>query len=616
MRRSLAAVALISRLHQGRTLWLAQWNPHWGCYHFVSGHKGQDESFRQCMVRELAEELSLQAEVDFRFPAEPTTLEYTAWSESAQAKTEYSMEVFQVELVGDNGNQRVDSNPPNRWLSEAEICAERSSDCKRISPTMGLLLQKCDRWSLDVSWNKAVKVADGQYIEALLRALYEGEVEAVQVTKTCERAPGRPLVFHVSLYSRKNDPGSFLREEIVKVSDEPRLQKEQANYQQIISQLGRVLFLEARKLQPALVPGKRAALVYSSAEAALTRHGTEVMTLAEYCDHYLASDPGRIEKAVQDVVDRCLLPLYQPLELVPELPPQVVKFWDDKFTKFGEKIKQGLDEARSSTWWKESPLSQFGLSAKFVENGTHLERHGGRSLQNAVESVGNGLRAVPVPGHFNIFGGEPHETVIKQLLGDTQHPARLSRIHGDLNLGNILIASGTPCIIDYEDVRAKGPTAFDLVKLEVEFGNHVLYRIQPAEYYHLYQILNWVSGTRARQESEHKTRDRIVNKLFRWLAGHTGSEVSEANAWQRALKAGPSRNAFRVLFWLRRKAREILYPGVSQCDWCFDYSRWVCLYALLTLGFEQLSPDQKAAGLTTAHHAFLYRRQYQEVRHA
>ena len=50
---------------------------------------------------------------------------------------------------------------------------------------------------------------------------------------------------------------------------------------------------------------------------------------------------------------------------------------------------------------------ELWLSAKCVENGTHSECHGGRSLQDAGECVGNGLRAVPVRWHFNTSGGEP-----------------------------------------------------------------------------------------------------------------------------------------------------------------------------------------------------------------
>jgi hypothetical protein len=64
MRRSEAAVALIRSDRDGQTLWLAQWNPRWGAYHFV---------------REVTEELGLREEVDFHAaPERSVHLEYSA----------------------------------------------------------------------------------------------------------------------------------------------------------------------------------------------------------------------------------------------------------------------------------------------------------------------------------------------------------------------------------------------------------------------------------------------------------------------------------------------------------------------------------------------------------
>ena len=143
MRQSLAAVALIRREQEGQTVWLAQWNPRWQRYHFVSGHKQPDESFRQCMVRELAEELHVRESIDFRVAAEPLShLEYTAWSESAQAETAYTMEAFEVELIGEMAQQTVHADPRNRWLTEPEIRGQYCRDGNPASPSMGLILSK------------------------------------------------------------------------------------------------------------------------------------------------------------------------------------------------------------------------------------------------------------------------------------------------------------------------------------------------------------------------------------------------------------------------------------------------------------------------------------------
>jgi 8-oxo-dGTP pyrophosphatase MutT (NUDIX family) len=143
MRQSHAAVALIRREEAGQTLWLTQWNPKWERFHFVSGHKRPDETFRQCLVREVEEELRLREGIDFVAGTEPVAhVEYTAWSENAKADTAYTMELFNVRLTGEEARRTVDADPENRWLTEAEIQGERCADGKSVSPTMKLLLSQ------------------------------------------------------------------------------------------------------------------------------------------------------------------------------------------------------------------------------------------------------------------------------------------------------------------------------------------------------------------------------------------------------------------------------------------------------------------------------------------
>jgi 8-oxo-dGTP pyrophosphatase MutT (NUDIX family) len=143
MRRSEAAVALIRRGRDGRTLWLARWNPRWRAYHLVAGHRHPGETFRDCLVREILEELGLREGADYAVAVgPPRRLEYTAWSDSARAETRYTMELFDVELADEQARQRVDADSRNRWLSEDEIRSRRCLDGEAVSATMGLLLSK------------------------------------------------------------------------------------------------------------------------------------------------------------------------------------------------------------------------------------------------------------------------------------------------------------------------------------------------------------------------------------------------------------------------------------------------------------------------------------------
>ncbi len=86
LRESRASVALICRHHGDDVQWLARWNKNWSCYYFVGGHKHDDETYYECLVRELKEELGITGDKDFSALEEPVArLEYTAWSKSGRS---------------------------------------------------------------------------------------------------------------------------------------------------------------------------------------------------------------------------------------------------------------------------------------------------------------------------------------------------------------------------------------------------------------------------------------------------------------------------------------------------------------------------------------------------
>jgi len=143
MRQSLAAIALIQRNQHGQRQWLAQWNTNWRRYSFVGGHKHPDESFRQCVIREIGEELQLAANSDFLVADEPLArVDYAAWSESAQQDTHYTMELFDVQFTNDEARRKIDADPRNRWLTDDEIREGRCPGGEVVSETMSLLLSK------------------------------------------------------------------------------------------------------------------------------------------------------------------------------------------------------------------------------------------------------------------------------------------------------------------------------------------------------------------------------------------------------------------------------------------------------------------------------------------
>ena len=60
LRQSEGGIAVIRRAgRSGRAEWLAQWNERWAAFFLIGGHRETGESFRDCVTREVAEELEL-----------------------------------------------------------------------------------------------------------------------------------------------------------------------------------------------------------------------------------------------------------------------------------------------------------------------------------------------------------------------------------------------------------------------------------------------------------------------------------------------------------------------------------------------------------------------------
>jgi 8-oxo-dGTP pyrophosphatase MutT (NUDIX family) len=146
-RQSVAAFAVIRRSISDDVQWLAQWNAKWRALAIVGGHKRPNESFRECAIREVAEELGIVAGVDFWVQESPLAhLQYVAWSRSANEDTSYCVELFDTTLLTEAALRKVNSNPLNAWLTIREIAALKTDQGRSISETIQLLLSKAKLW--------------------------------------------------------------------------------------------------------------------------------------------------------------------------------------------------------------------------------------------------------------------------------------------------------------------------------------------------------------------------------------------------------------------------------------------------------------------------------------
>lgn len=170
----------------------------------------------------------------------------------------------------------------------------------------------------------------------------------------------------------------------------------------------------------------------------------------------------------------------------------------------------------------------------------------------------NAGRTVPNPLHH-----------LEAMLDNPTNDLRLSRIHGDLNFGNVLLhldghgAVMGGMIIDPAKSRAKAPTVLDLARLEIEFWHEPFATVRPDQSV-------W---------SEH---DKLKTMLS-VRDGLDGRLPVLVNAVQPL-----GRRTFDFLASLRRQASDLLNPGVENYMLA-DYFRTLSLSHLYALAWETVN---------------------------
>ncbi len=143
MRISEAGLALFKRTGAGGvTEYLTQWSDTWHAFSLVGGHVEPGESFYQCCVREIEEELALANGDGFRVAPGPLRprFEYTAVSQRAGVETRYVIEIFASELLTPEAVAQVETASNNRWVTEPEIRRHLTFDGKAVSAQVGTVL--------------------------------------------------------------------------------------------------------------------------------------------------------------------------------------------------------------------------------------------------------------------------------------------------------------------------------------------------------------------------------------------------------------------------------------------------------------------------------------------
>lgn len=134
MRVSAAALSII----QESNAWLVQWNENWHAYSLIGGHVEPGETFRECCVREVAEELECSESVVEAAPDAYATLRFCEYSKAAKEETDYQWQAFITRLPASTLSQL----PSNcAWVTADEIRSAKTVSGQPIADQVRRVLK-------------------------------------------------------------------------------------------------------------------------------------------------------------------------------------------------------------------------------------------------------------------------------------------------------------------------------------------------------------------------------------------------------------------------------------------------------------------------------------------
>jgi len=137
------SIALLRHPEQLEKLWLAWWNGSRKWFDFVTAERLDDESFRDCLDRELAWILDLRRGRDYIISSVARLhLEFPVTT--SHDETFHVVEFYIVDLYGKSSRASVEMNKQLRWLTSDEVLSGLITTGAPINPSLVELLNKAD----------------------------------------------------------------------------------------------------------------------------------------------------------------------------------------------------------------------------------------------------------------------------------------------------------------------------------------------------------------------------------------------------------------------------------------------------------------------------------------
>jgi hypothetical protein len=143
MRKWFQSVALIRRLDNGQSLWLAREGDTPGVLNFIAAPRLEKESFRETIRREVAWVLDLDPQRDLLVSnMAQVNLEFAGRLPGDDEDSHIAAAFFMVEPYGNNAHKAIRSDPENHWLTSSEVCSGRLAKGQVLEPALVYLLER------------------------------------------------------------------------------------------------------------------------------------------------------------------------------------------------------------------------------------------------------------------------------------------------------------------------------------------------------------------------------------------------------------------------------------------------------------------------------------------
>lgn len=142
MQRFCRSIALIRKPTEHRTSWLARWQDRGRWFDFIMAEPLGDESFRECIDREVGWVLDLERERDYLVSnMAQINLDFSDALPGDAHETQILVAFYVVDLYRKSAWQKVDADRENFWLTAEQIYAGHAQDGRPINPNLRFLIR-------------------------------------------------------------------------------------------------------------------------------------------------------------------------------------------------------------------------------------------------------------------------------------------------------------------------------------------------------------------------------------------------------------------------------------------------------------------------------------------